>query len=97
MMEFNSDLINGLIEISSAVVSSINVYRLYKDKQVKGFSVIPVIYFTLWGLWNLYFYPANNLIWSFIGGIFIVIVNGVWICQIYYYKRKNKYKYKPRY
>jgi ABC-type transport system involved in cytochrome c biogenesis permease subunit len=97
-MEFNhSDLINGIIELTSAAFSAINIYRLHKDKQVKGFSVVPVIYFTIWGLWNLYFYPVNNLIWSFVGGIFIVVVNAIWIGQIFYYERKNKQVINKRY
>lgn len=83
-----SDLINGLFELTSALFASINVFRLHKDKEVKGVSVIPTIYFTLWGLWNIYFYPSNGFYYSFIGGLFIVLVNTIWIGQIFYYKKK---------
>lgn len=82
-----SDLINGLFEFSSACFQAINVYQLHKDKEVKGVSVIPAMYFLTWGLWNLYFYPANGLIYSFIGGIFIAVINITYIIQLFYFNR----------
>jgi len=86
----HSDLINGLFEIISAIFIIKNIKVLYKDKQVKGVTISPTIFFALWGFWNLYFYPHNGHMLSFYGGIALVLVNSIWVGQAIYYNRKNK-------
>ena len=85
----NSDLVNGLFEFAGAIMLSMNVLRLYRDKVLKGVSWWPTGFFTTWGLWNLYFYPANGLMWSYYGGLAIVTVNAVWLMMILHYWRKG--------
>jgi len=86
----HSDLINGLFEIVSALFLIKNIRQLYKDKVVKGVTISPIVFFTLWGLWNLYFYPHNGHMLSFYGGIALFLVNATWVGQGIYYNRKNK-------
>lgn len=88
MFDF-ADLVNGCFETLAGLFSSLNCWRLYKDKVVKGFSVIAVTFFTFWGFWNLYYYPSLEQKLSFYGGLTIVTVNTIWICQIIYYKYKR--------
>lgn len=84
-----SDLINGLFECIGGILICSNCYRLYKDKKVMGVNISVTAFFTSWGIWNLYFYPHNNLWLSFIGGLVIVISNSIWIgMSIYYLKNK---------
>lgn len=85
-----NDLINGLFEIISGLLSFINIKKLLKDKQLKGISWIPVIFFTLWGLWNLYYYPSLNQILSLIGGMFILSSNLVWLILVFYFHKKMR-------
>jgi len=84
-----SDLINGLFEVFSGMLTVLSVRRLYRDKSVRGISIYPILFFTLWGGWNLYFYPVHNLYLSFSGGIIMFTVNAIWVSQMIYY-RKNK-------
>jgi uncharacterized membrane protein YfcA len=84
------DLINGLFEITSGILFSLNIIKLYKDKRVMGTSLIPVAFFTLWGFWNLYYYPYLNQILSLLGGIVIAVMNTIWLSMAIYYKRKEK-------
>jgi uncharacterized membrane protein YfcA len=86
----HSDLINGIIEFISSLFVILNIIKLYKDKEVKGVSIICTIFFTSWGIWNIYFYPANKLYLSFIGGLFIALFNSIWVGQMFYYNHKNK-------
>lgn len=53
---------------------------------MKGAHWAPIIFFWAWGMWNLYYYPSLDQWWSFAGGLWIVFANGVWMCQILYYK-----------
>jgi hypothetical protein len=85
-----SDFINGLFELIAGLLLLTNVWRAYKDKQVKGVSVVPTIFFTAWGLWNAaWFYPHLNQWFSFTGGLLIVFVNAFWVIQVLYYKAKR--------
>jgi len=83
------DIINSLFELVSGLLLALNVRRLHIDKRVRGVSVWPVAFFTLWGYWNLYFYNAVDCTLSFLGGIAVVAVNTVWVTQIIYYLRKE--------
>jgi uncharacterized membrane protein YfcA len=83
------DVINGLFEVCGGFFLLANVFKLYKDKRLRGYHWLSTVFFTAWGLWNLYFYPYLEQWVSFAGGIFIVIVNATWLGQIIYYSRKK--------
>jgi len=84
-----NDLINGIFEILGGILCWMNVSKLRKDKLVKGVSWPVQAFFSLWGLWNLYYYPSLDQWCSFVGGIILVSGNSVWVLLAIYY-RKNK-------
>lgn len=84
------DLVNGAFELSGGLFLLMNVFRLVKDKKVAGVSIAPVVFFSLWGLWNLAYYPSLGQWASFCGGITVVIVNTLWVVLAIYYGRGNK-------
>ena len=80
------DLINAVFEMGGGVLLFLNVRGIYRDKEVKGVRILPTSFFMIWGVWNLYFYPAVGCLLSFIGGIVIVTMNTIWVGQMIYYK-----------
>lgn len=82
------DLINGCFELFGSFAAYANVKRIRKDKVVKGYDPKSTIFFTSWGLWNLYYYYNLEQYLSWFGGMAIVIVNAIWLGHIYYYGRK---------
>ena len=82
------DLINGLFEISGGFFILMNVRQMWRDKMVRGVHWGPTLFFTSWGLWNLYYYPHLDQWISFAGGMFIVAVNAVWLAMMIYYWRR---------
>ena len=84
-----NDIINALFEFFGGCFLWWNVRQLYHDKQIKGVSIVSIVFFALWGGFNLWFYPSVGAHWSFIAGLNIVAANVVWICQILYYKHKG--------
>jgi hypothetical protein len=84
------DFWNGLFEFVGSLILIINCYRVYKDKRVAGVSIYPVAFFNAWGIWNLYFYPAIDAWWSFVGSIFMVTANTTWVVMAIYYTARNK-------
>lgn len=80
------DLINGLFEIFSGLFVLNHCRVILKDKQVAGVSIISVLFFVVWGMWNLYYYPHLGQNISFYGGIFICFANIVWVSLLIKYK-----------
>ena len=79
------DLINGIFETVGGVTIFLNCWRLYKDKEVKGVIWQLTIFYTLWGFYNIYYYPHLDQWLSFVGGLFMVIGNALWIAQVIWY------------
>lgn len=63
-----------------------NVKQILKDKKLKGVHWGPTVFFTSWGFFNLYFYPANNLWFSFAGGTAIVATNITWLYLVWKFR-----------
>lgn len=83
------DKVNGLFELLGAPFICLSIIKLYKDKQVHGINWLHACFFMVWGYWNLYYYPAINQWYSFIGGITVVLANTFWFIQLIYYSKKN--------
>ena len=86
------DLINGLFEIIAGLFLLQNCWRLYKDKEVRGWSILSQAFFTSWSYWNCYYYPGLNQWLSFFSGILVCVANTLWTTMAIYYTRKNKKK-----
>jgi len=82
------DLINGGFELFGSFAIWRNVTGLWKDKEVKGVRLAPMVFFTLWGFWNLYYYPHLDQLFSFSGGLSIVASNVVYVALMAYYIRR---------
>jgi hypothetical protein len=87
-MQIN-DIINGSIELIGGILLISNIIKILKDKEVKGIHWSPVMFFTIWGIWNLYYYPSLDQWFSFIGGCLVVLVNTIWLILVFYYKNKK--------
>ena len=81
------DLINGLFELFGGVMIFLNCRALYRDKIVRGVNVGVTVFFTTWGIWNLYYYPHLDQWMSFVGGLLIVTANTLWIGMSWYYHK----------
>ena len=64
-------MVNGAFEFGGGALNFLNVYRIWKDKQIKGVSIIPSMLFTTGGFWNLYYYPSLDQWWRLAGGAII--------------------------
>jgi uncharacterized membrane protein YqaE (UPF0057 family) len=81
-----TDKVNGMFEAVGAILLLLNCRRLYIDKETKGISFAPFAFYTAWGFWNLFFYPAVGAYWSMIGSIAVVAVNATFCGMVLYYK-----------
>jgi len=83
------DLINGGFEALAGFFVLNHCRVLYAQKAVRGVSAISTSYFTLWGIWNLYYYPALNQPISFFGGLFVVTANILHVAMMLYYRAQE--------
>lgn len=83
-----NDMINAIFEVGGGYFSWGNVYKLYKDKIVRGVYWPMWIFLSAWGLWNLYYYPSVGHDYSFWAGIFLVSANIAWLGLAIKYKDK---------
>ena len=82
----SADLVNGLFESIGSVLLWMNVRRLYLDKKIMGVNIAPVVFWSLWGMWNLFYYPHLNQWYSFAGGVSVMLANSVWVVQAIHYR-----------
>ena len=84
------DIINGLFECLSGMAILLHCVQMYKDKKIRGVSMVACCFFAAWGLWNLYYYPHLGQMMSFLGGLFMTMAHTTWIGMMIYYKKKER-------
>lgn len=85
----SADLTNGLFEFAAAGFILNHCRVLYADKALRGVSLLSTAFFFLWGAWNVYYYPSLGQHWSFLGGLFVVAANGLWVGLMLKYRRRT--------
>lgn len=81
-----ADAGNAFFEGGLALLLTLNIKRLRKDKKVQGASLIPSIFVTLWGYWNMYYYPHLGQSLSFYCGAAVSVMNTAWLILVMKYK-----------
>lgn len=83
------DAINGAFETLGGLLCWVNVIRLLSEKRIAGVYWPVQAFFSVWGIWNLYYYPSLGQWASFLGGVFLVLGNATWTVLAAYYARKQ--------
>lgn len=84
------DYINAIFEFSGAFFIYLSIRRLYQQKLVRGVHWGTTAFFSVWGLWNLYYYPSLDQWASFAGGVAICATNAIYLSMIFYYVWKER-------
>lgn len=74
-----ADIINGSLELLASLFVLNHCRVLLKDRAVAGVSITSTAFFTLWGVWNCWYYPHLGQFWSFVGGLLVVVANTVYV------------------
>ena len=80
------DSINSLFELSGGFFVALHIYRLWRDKEAKGVSLVALLFFSTWGCWNLVYYAGIAQPCSLYASIGIVLANMAWVGLILYYR-----------
>lgn len=83
------DGINGGFELVGAIATWANARRLWRDRTVSGVDWRSMGFFSVWGLWNLIYYPNLNQWASTLGGAALVVGNLAWLAMYFTFQRKK--------
>ncbi len=83
------DFINGSFEFVGAAFQVVQVRQILKDKAVKGVHWLPILFFALWGYWNLIYYPSLEQWFSFTGGLLLTIATSIWLVLLIKYSNRQ--------
>lgn len=75
----NPDAINALFELVGSFMTWRNFVQLRRDRTVAGVYWPVTVFFSVWGLWNLWYYPALDQWLSFFAGIVLCAGNIAWV------------------
>ena len=81
-----NDLINAAFEFGGTIFALNNCKAVFKEKSVAGVSVVSCAFFTLWGLWNVFYYPTLGQTYSFYCGIGVLLSNLLYVILLIKYK-----------
>jgi len=83
------DIINASFELVGSYFTWRNAQQLYKEKETKGVYWPTWLFFSVWGIWNLIYYPSLNQPLSFYAGIVLVSGNIAWVVLAVKYNFKK--------
>ena len=75
----NFDTINALFELGGSYCVWRNAFQLIKDQEIKGVYWPTWVFMTIWGLWNLFYYPSLGQWHSSAAGVILVSGNIAWL------------------
>lgn len=85
----NPDAVNGLFELTGALLVWMNVWRVVRDRGYAGVYPPAIAFFFAWGLWNLFYYSDLEQWWSLIGGSLLVVANLHWVFTLAIFGRRK--------
>lgn len=80
------DTINAAFEIGAGGFILLHVRATWRARSADGVSLVAMVFFFAWGLWNLFYYPHLGQSLSFYGGIFVLLTNAAWVASVYHFK-----------
>lgn len=87
LAHIDKDAINGTFELAAGAFVLNHCRRLYRDKILRGVSLVSVAFFTVWGIWNLYYYPALGQSVSFYGAMLVLVSNAIYLSMAMHYRQ----------
>jgi hypothetical protein len=85
------DFINSFgFELVSCIFLSLNIIALYRDKVVKGLSLLSAGFYATWACWNVFYYFHLDQPASFWVAIPVAVLTTWWIVLAWWYRHTNK-------
>lgn len=76
------DLINGGFELLSSAMMVPSIIRAWRARKITGVHWTMPVFFVLWGVWNIFYYPHLGQWFSLLGAIMLLITNSLWLMLV---------------
>lgn len=90
----SQDLINAFFEGMAGLMVLNHCRVLLRERCVRGVSLLAVLFFTIWGGWNLYYYPALGQVWSGACAVLVTVSNSLYLVLAWRFRRQEQ---RPQY
>jgi hypothetical protein len=67
----------------------LNCHAAWKHKAVRGVSLLAVVGYTSWSVFNVYYFGTLGQAWSQMGNCFILVGNATWLGLALSYRRAS--------
>lgn len=84
------DITNSLFELVGTIFSWMNVWYIFKDREIKGVYWPSSFYMVSYGVWSLYYYIHLFQWYSLSIAIFHVLANTIWLIFALFFHNKRK-------
>ena len=81
------DILNAAFECVGAMFIAADCIKLYFDRQLRGVYWPGRVFWALWGVWNVTYYPSIGQVWSFRAGLAVLAMNALWLMLAWRYRR----------
>lgn len=76
--------------MSGGIFVLASVIKLRRTGLAHGVSWLTVGFFSVWGLWNLYYYPHLEQWASLVGGVMVTLANITWVIMLVHFTRSPR-------
>lgn len=83
------DMANAFFEGAGSIFVLNHARVLSQHKLVRGVSLLSVAFFSLWGVFNMFYYSHLGQNFSWYAGICVLIANTFYLSLIIHYRRKE--------
>lgn len=88
-----ADGVNAMFEALAALMVANHCRVLLRERCVRGVSLLSVLFFTLWGAWNLHYYPALGQSLSGACAGLVTLANAIYLGLAVYFRRTARRPY----
>ncbi len=81
-----ADVVNGSFEAVGALACWWNVRTYARERDVKGVYWPSTLFFSVWGIWNCFYYPSLRQPFSAVMGALLAAGNTTWVIWVVYDK-----------
>lgn len=84
------DQITGGFQFFASIFIMLNIRALLKSREMKGISLLTIVFYNLWDFWGVYmFYRIGNS-YSMWTAVAITVVYTTWSCLVFYFTLSSK-------
>lgn len=84
------DQVTAVFQLGAVFFLCVNIFQLYKDRELKGISMFMMTFFTVWGYWGIFMFYTLGQPFSMWTNVGIAGAYTVWLGMAIFYKFKAR-------